>query len=225
MTAVPLFPEATPTRSDAAGCECISSALPSAAHRDLRGDMPILRIAVPSTCCLPPARRRRRHDHSNPKLTRATGPCGRTADESHYSPLSEINRETVGRLKLAWTLISTLLARSPRPLAVDGVAVVAAGYSVVHAVDAATGKVLWKFDPGVTQVCRQEAAARAPAFAARVSAGAAVRGHARWSAHRARCKKGRAAVEPPHARCHDSTFISGAPRVIKGWSPSASVIR
>ena len=30
------------------------------------------------------------------------------------------------------------------PLAVEGVVYVAAGYSVVHAVDARTGKLLWK---------------------------------------------------------------------------------
>ena len=65
---------------------------------------------------------------------------GRTAGETHYSPLTEINRETVGRLKLAWTLDLDVGSAQSTPLAVDGVLYVAAGYSVVYAVDAPPAK-------------------------------------------------------------------------------------
>jgi quinohemoprotein ethanol dehydrogenase len=37
------------------------------------------------------------------------------------------------------------------PLAVDGVLYFAAGYSIVHAMDAQTGELLWRFDPGAAE--------------------------------------------------------------------------
>src|SRR6185436_998596 len=77
---------------------------------------------------------------------------GRTFSETHYSPLVEINRDTVPRLNLAWTLDLDITNPISTPLAVDGVLYVAAGYSFVHAVDAKTGKLLWRYDPEVAKV-------------------------------------------------------------------------
>src|SRR5690349_24665121 len=77
---------------------------------------------------------------------------GRTFDESHYSPLTEINRETVPRLNLAWTLDLDVTNNLSTPLAVEGVIYVASGYSIVHAVDAKTGTLLWRYDPEVARV-------------------------------------------------------------------------
>src|SRR6188472_1510994 len=76
---------------------------------------------------------------------------GRTFSETHYSPLAEINRETVPRLRLAWTLDLDVTNNLSTPLAVDGVIYVASGYSFVHAVDAKTGKLLWRYDPEVAK--------------------------------------------------------------------------
>ena len=77
---------------------------------------------------------------------------GRTFGETHYSPLAEINRETVPRLNLAWTLDLDVTNNLSTPLAVEGVIYVASGYSIVHAVDAKTGKLLWRYDPEVARV-------------------------------------------------------------------------
>ena len=74
---------------------------------------------------------------------------GRTFSEKHYSPLTEINAATIGRLGLAWSLDLEPQHVLSTPLAVDGVIYLAVGYSVVHAVDARTGKLLWRYDPGV----------------------------------------------------------------------------
>lgn len=75
---------------------------------------------------------------------------GRTFSERRYSPLDEINTGNVNRLGLAWSLdLDGLWNMSTVPVAVDGVIYFAAGYSVVHAVDAASGKLLWKYDPKV----------------------------------------------------------------------------
>ncbi|MFO0688100.1 MAG: PQQ-dependent dehydrogenase, methanol/ethanol family [Myxococcota bacterium] len=77
---------------------------------------------------------------------------GRQFDEQHYSPLAQIDRGSVGRLGLAWTLeLEDVAHVMTVPLAVDGVLYVAAGYSVVHAVDARTGRLLWRHDPEVAK--------------------------------------------------------------------------
>lgn len=77
---------------------------------------------------------------------------GRTYGEQHFSPLADINRENVGRLKLAWSLDLEPANSSTVPIAVAGVVYFVRGYSIVTAVDGATGKLLWTFDPNVTQL-------------------------------------------------------------------------
>jgi quinohemoprotein ethanol dehydrogenase len=77
---------------------------------------------------------------------------GRTYDEQHFSPLVEINTETVSRLGLAWAYDLTGSSNSvTAPLAIDGVIYFARGLSVVHAIEAATGKLLWVYDPHVAE--------------------------------------------------------------------------
>ena len=95
-------------------------------------------------------RRRCRHSRAEYDARNWSG-IGRTAGETHYSPLTEINRATVARLKLAWTLDLDVGNAQATPLAVDGIIYVAAGYSIVHAVDARNGKLLWRFDPGAAK--------------------------------------------------------------------------
>lgn len=43
------------------------------------------------------------------------------------------------------------------PVAVDGVVFFASGYSVVHAVDAVTGRLLWTYDPKVPEAAGEAA--------------------------------------------------------------------
>ena len=75
---------------------------------------------------------------------------GRTFDEQHFSPLKEITDKNVSSLGLAWFLdIDSGMGIVSEPIVVDGVAYVSAPLSVVYAVDAASGKLLWKFDPKI----------------------------------------------------------------------------
>ncbi len=75
---------------------------------------------------------------------------GRTFDEQHFSPLKEITDKNVSGLGLAWYLdIDSGMGIVSEPIVVDGVAYVSAPLSVVYAVDAASGKLLWKFDPKI----------------------------------------------------------------------------
>jgi quinohemoprotein ethanol dehydrogenase len=75
---------------------------------------------------------------------------GRTFDEQHFSPLKQITDRNISRLGLAWaTDIESAMGLATEPIVVDGVIYVSAPQSHVYAVDAATGKVLWRFDPMV----------------------------------------------------------------------------
>jgi len=72
---------------------------------------------------------------------------GGTADEDHYSPLTQIAAATIDRLRLAWWVDLPPGNSVSAPLEVDGTLYVATGYSILRAVVAKTGKVLWTYDP------------------------------------------------------------------------------
>lgn len=76
---------------------------------------------------------------------------GRTYDEQRFSPLQSINTENVSQLKLAWyyDLDTAHRAQESTPLVIDGVMYVTSAWSKLFALDAATGKELWRFDPKV----------------------------------------------------------------------------
>jgi len=75
---------------------------------------------------------------------------GRTYDEQRYSPLSQITAGNVTTLGLAWSLdLDTSRGQEATPLAVDGVLYSTSAWSKVQAIDAATGKLLWQYDPKV----------------------------------------------------------------------------
>ena len=83
---------------------------------------------------------------------------GRTYSEQRYSPLQDLDERNVANLKPDWALDlpedRTLLAT---PLVVDGVMYFSGSYSVVRAVDARNGKVLWTYDPKTLQVAGDRA--------------------------------------------------------------------
>ncbi|MDB5662935.1 MAG: quinohemoprotein alcohol dehydrogenase [Sphingomonas bacterium] len=73
---------------------------------------------------------------------------GRTWQEQRFSPLDQISDKTVGRLKLAWYAdFDTIRGQEATPIVVDGVLYTSTAWSKVMAMDAATGRVLWRFDP------------------------------------------------------------------------------
>jgi len=73
---------------------------------------------------------------------------GGTYEERHYSPLNEINRDTVSRLGLSWFAdYDTNLSQQGTPLYIDGVIYVSTAWSKVYAYDARTGAQLWQYDP------------------------------------------------------------------------------
>lgn len=78
---------------------------------------------------------------------------GGDSTENHYSPLTEINAENVSRLGLAWSYDLPVTPNGlGSPLAIDGVLYFPVGHSVIHAMDAQTGELLWQYDPHVYDV-------------------------------------------------------------------------
>jgi quinohemoprotein ethanol dehydrogenase len=142
---------------------------------------------------------------------------GRTYAEERFSPLDQVNVESVGRLGIGWYQdLGMGRGQEATPLMVDGMLYTSLTWSVVRAFDARTGKPLWTFDPEVPRetlvkgCC--DAVSRGVAFwngmifvatfDGRLIALDAKTGAKRWSV---------LTVDPKQ-----SYTITGAPRVIRG---------
>jgi quinoprotein glucose dehydrogenase len=70
--------------------------------------------------------------------------------EDHYSYLTQINRSNVNRLQVAWTYdTGKVTGLETNPIIIDGVLYAFTPSLKVVALNAATGKLLWKFDSGI----------------------------------------------------------------------------
>ncbi len=142
---------------------------------------------------------------------------GRTYSETHDSPLNEINVENVSGLGLvSYTDLSDDAHGATVPLAIDGIVYLTIGHSKVHAVDAASGNILWKYDPEVASAAGEKLkfqwGARGLAYwngkvfvgtlDGRLIAIDASSGEKVWSVD---------TTQP-----NDARYITGAPRVFKG---------
>ena len=75
---------------------------------------------------------------------------GENFNETHFSPLQDVTSQNVGKLSLAWSLdLHSAMGMASEPIEVDGVLYVSEPLSIVDAVDAASGKLIWRFDPQV----------------------------------------------------------------------------
>lgn len=75
---------------------------------------------------------------------------GRDAGETHYSPLDQINDESVGSLGFAWEYqTNTQRGLEATPIIVDGTLFTTGIWGIVYALDARTGHEIWTFDPEV----------------------------------------------------------------------------
>ena len=75
---------------------------------------------------------------------------GRTYAEDRHSPLTEINASNIDQLGLAWNYATgTKRGLEATPIVVDGVMYASGSWSIVFALDAKTGRELWRYDPKV----------------------------------------------------------------------------
>jgi quinohemoprotein ethanol dehydrogenase len=144
---------------------------------------------------------------------------GRTYSEQRFSPLEQINRSNVTGLGIDWYLdLPADRGLVSTPLVVDGVMYFVGSMNRVRAVDAATGELLWEYDPEVAlygadnrmrigwEHNRGVAFWKGKVFAAtwdgRLKGIDAATGREIWSAM---------TVDPDSA-----LYITGAPKVFKG---------
>jgi quinohemoprotein ethanol dehydrogenase len=75
---------------------------------------------------------------------------GGSQTNQRFSPLNQINEQTVSRLGLVWSQeLGTSRGLEATPIVVDGVIYTTGSWSVVFALDAKTGKLKWTYDPRV----------------------------------------------------------------------------
>jgi glucose dehydrogenase len=83
---------------------------------------------------------------------------GRAWSEQRFSPLAKIDQQNVGQLGLAWSyLTKTRRGLEATPLVIDGVMYATGTWSVVYALDAATGEEIWRYDPQVPRAVGRKA--------------------------------------------------------------------
>ncbi len=138
--------------------------------------------------------------------------------ETRFSKLNQIDAGNAKTLGLAWSYnLESTRGVEATPLVVDGVMYVTASWSVVHAIDARTGKRLWTFDPMVARangykgccdvvnrgVAQYQGKVFVGAFDGRLIALDAASGKKVWEKD----------TVIDHTR---SYTITGAPRVVKG---------
>ena len=77
---------------------------------------------------------------------------GRTYSEQRFSPLRAIDSDNVDELGLAWSFdFATERGIEATSLVIDGVMYATSAWSVVYALDARSGELLWTFDPEVAK--------------------------------------------------------------------------
>ena len=145
---------------------------------------------------------------------------GQTYDELRFSTLTQINRDTVGILGLAWVKNLDIPHRlQATPLVIDGVMYFTDSWSVAYAVDAKTGEEIWRFDPETDRGSARYSCCGGPAnrgvaaykgklyfatFDARLVALDQATGKKIWD------------VDTTHYPTHNPYTITGAPRAVHG---------
>ena len=77
---------------------------------------------------------------------------GRDQAETHHSPLKQIDQSNVARLAPAWSVeVGSDGKIETTPLVFDGVLYGTSTWSQVYAVDLRSGKLKWKWDPGLVR--------------------------------------------------------------------------
>ncbi len=82
---------------------------------------------------------------------------GGNYDNSRFSPLTDIDKQNVKALSVAWVFQTGIPFQfQAAPIVADGVIYVSAAYNHVYALDAKTGHMLWKYDhkmPSDARIC------------------------------------------------------------------------
>lgn len=141
---------------------------------------------------------------------------GRTYGETHFSPLTEIDTASVGKLSLASFLDLPPGPVATQPVVVDGIIYISTGLSIVRAIDAVSGKELWLYDPKVAQVAGSK---MVPTWGNRGIAywnGKVYTGTVDGRLIAIDAKSGQEVWSAATTQPGDGRYITGAPRLLNG---------
>ena len=123
---------------------------------------------------------------------------GRDYAETRYSPLHAIDAKNVARLGLAWTYdTQSLRGLEATPLVANGVLYSSTAWSNVFALDARTGRELWRWDAKADRIRGYRACCDVVNRGRRIVRRQGVRGSDRRPPRGARCGHGRPALGGP----------------------------
>src|SRR5581483_7053609 len=142
---------------------------------------------------------------------------GRNYGETRFSPLKQINDGNVKNLGLAWSFdTETSRGLEATPIVVDGVMYTTGSWSVVFAIDARTGKQLWKWDPQVPRKAGTKACCDAVNRGVALYKGKVYVGTLDGRLAALDAETGKPAWEVVTVDQSKPYTITGAPRVVKG---------
>ncbi|MBD2858976.1 PQQ-dependent dehydrogenase, methanol/ethanol family [Spongiibacter sp. KMU-158] len=143
---------------------------------------------------------------------------GKDYREQRYSELKHINKDNVADLGLAWSFDTDFnRGLEATPIVVDGVLYLTGNWNVVYALDARSGKLLWKYDPQIPREWAKMACCDVVNRGVAVYEGKVITGtlNARLIALDAKTGDKLWDVSTADTKTYPYT-ITGAPRVAKG---------
>ncbi len=138
--------------------------------------------------------------------------------EQRYSHLDQINKKTINQLGLAW-YFDTYSNRGVEatPIVVDGVMYATGSWSIVYALDARTGKLLWHYDPKVPREWGQRLCCDVVNRGVAIKDGKVVFGTIDARLISLNAEDGSVLWEVQTANITERSYsITGAPRIAKG---------
>ena len=143
---------------------------------------------------------------------------GRTYSEQRFSPLTKVSDKNVNQLGLAWQFKYELdRVVEATPVVVDGVLYTTGAYSMVYALDATNGKLLWKYDPKVYRGIQSNGCCDAANRGVAVWEGKVYIGVYDGRLEALNAKTGKKVWSVDTIVDHERNYtITGAPRIVKG---------
>lgn len=143
---------------------------------------------------------------------------GRTYSEQRFSPLTKVNDKNVDQLGLAWQFKYDLdRVVEATPVVVDGVLYTTGAYSMVYALDATNGKLLWKYDPKVWRSIQSNGCCDAANRGVAVWEGKVYVGVYDGRLEALEARTGKKVWSVDTVVDHERNYtVTGAPRIVKG---------